>query len=299
MTRAGLRKARIIAQLDRKFILVKMPMSREQSGSLEEEEVLVLVDQHAADERIRVEILLAELCTPLPDTEHHYRSSLGYESAVTVAVLEKPLQFSISTQEGRLFRRHGAAFATWGIMYDIDCPRSVSGKTPRNEGEMSLLSVTALPPGVSERCRADPKLLISLLRSTIWKYAEAPPRKTLTMDERQSYLGESTEESPLWVQRLPSCPQGLVDMINSRACRSAIMFNDELTIQQCEELVAILSRCAFPFMCAHGRPSMVPLISLAGGAFASGGNLGLGSSMGDDVGKKEDFRQAWKKWKQA
>lgn len=40
------------------------------------------------------------------------------------------------------------------------------------------------------------------------------------------------------------------------------MFNDPLTLEQCEELVRRLAECAFPFQCAHGRPSMVPLVHL-------------------------------------
>lgn len=33
----------------------------------------------------------------------------------------------------------------------------------------------------------------------------------------------------------------------------AIKFNDKLSLQQCEELVAKLAECDFPFQCAHGR----------------------------------------------
>jgi DNA mismatch repair protein MLH3 len=51
-------------------------------------------------------------------------------------------------------------------------------------------------------------------------------------------------------------------MLNSRACRSAIMFNDELSKEQCQTLVSNLASCKFPFQCAHGRPSLVPLVNL-------------------------------------
>lgn len=33
----------------------------------------------------------------------------------------------------------------------------------------------------------------------------------------------------------------------------AIMFNDPLSIEQCERLLAQLAETAFPFQCAHGR----------------------------------------------
>lgn len=46
------------------------------------------------------------------------------------------------------------------------------------------------------------------------------------------------------------------------------MFNDVLTKDDCESLLARLAKCAFPFQCAHGRPSMVPIVDLGvGGRF--------------------------------
>jgi hypothetical protein len=40
------------------------------------------------------------------------------------------------------------------------------------------------------------------------------------------------------------------------------MFNDELSNEQCKALILRLAECAFPFQCAHGRPSMIPLLNL-------------------------------------
>jgi DNA mismatch repair protein MLH3 len=40
------------------------------------------------------------------------------------------------------------------------------------------------------------------------------------------------------------------------------MFNDVLNQEQCQALMSRLGRCSFPFQCAHGRPSMAPLIDL-------------------------------------
>lgn len=40
------------------------------------------------------------------------------------------------------------------------------------------------------------------------------------------------------------------------------MFNDVLTHEQCVSLVRKLAKCAFPFQCAHGRPSMAPILDL-------------------------------------
>lgn len=40
------------------------------------------------------------------------------------------------------------------------------------------------------------------------------------------------------------------------------MFNDVLSKDECKDLVRRLGQCAFPFQCAHGRPSMVPLVDM-------------------------------------
>ncbi|ORY74573.1 hypothetical protein BCR37DRAFT_384372 [Protomyces lactucae-debilis] len=55
-------------------------------------------------------------------------------------------------------------------------------------------------------------------------------------------------------------PTFLFEAIQSRSCRSAIMFNDELDHQQMENLVHALGYCHLPFQCAHGRPSLHSLM---------------------------------------
>ncbi|KAF2707067.1 DNA mismatch repair protein [Pleomassaria siparia CBS 279.74] len=292
LSKTGLQNAEVIAQLDKKFILVKISSHSDLTEL--PSETLVIIDQHAADERVQVEDLFAGLCAPV-SSEHnhsHYRSKLGHKSQVHFTILEKCVHFDISVQEQEMFTTHAARFGAWGILYDT-CMMADS----RDSSEARpVLSVTTLPPSISERCKAYPQLLISFLRSTVWKYAEDPHLPSL-LEEDSSPPRESThEQCPPWLKGMATCPQGLVDFVNSRACRSAIMFNDELSIQQCEELVSKLSKCAFPFMCAHGRPSMVPLLDL--GHKKGTGGLGLGSSLeGTDPGAKLGFVSAWKQWK--
>ncbi|KAH9977607.1 hypothetical protein BGW80DRAFT_765165 [Lactifluus volemus] len=67
------------------------------------------------------------------------------------------------------------------------------------------------------------------------------------------------QDGPAWHKALRWCPRSLLEIINSRACRGAIMFNDTLSLEQCERLMSQLAETAFPFQCAHGRPSLVPL----------------------------------------
>lgn len=42
----------------------------------------------------------------------------------------------------------------------------------------------------------------------------------------------------------------------------AIKFNDSLSKDECHSLVASLSACQLPFQCAHGRPSIAPLVDI-------------------------------------
>ena len=74
------------------------------------------------------------------------------------------------------------------------------------------------------------------------------------------------------------------------------MFNDVLSVLECVDLVERLGKCAFPFMCAHGRVSMVP-IGMVGGDSGSGfpGAWG-GDGAGEGVAR-DGFVGAWRKWK--
>lgn len=54
-------------------------------------------------------------------------------------------------------------------------------------------------------------------------------------------------------------PGSIAEVIGRAACHAAIRFGDELCMWECESLVKSLSECESPFICAHGRPSIVQL----------------------------------------
>lgn len=286
LSKEDLRNAQVVSQVDKKFILVKMGGLSTRSESQPTAEILVLIDQHAADERIHVEKLLADLCAPANSDAHSgYQSKLGLGSPVAFVNLEKPLQFVVSSQECIYFRIYANRFAAWGVLYDISSSASHLSRSANTKKDTFKITVATLPPSISERCRVDPQLLISFLRSAVWKYVESPPLAPVA----------SSDQCSNWVQKIATCPPGLVDMINSRACRSATMFNDELSLEECMVLVNKLAGCVFPFMCAHGRPSMVPIVDL--------GRVGFDAQDFDrqqgTTGTIEQggFVGAWKSWK--
>ena len=191
-----LSQAKVIGQVEKKFILAKIANP---SGDL-----LVLIDQHAADERIKVEKLMLQLEETLE--------------------MKPPLLYDAAEMEKPRLRGWLPLFNSWGISFEVG----------------QVLTVSKLPVLVAERCRADPKVLIDLIRREIWK-----PQPAIGVGD--------------WISRLSCCPGGLVDLVNSRACRSAVMFGDELSNNECEYLVSCLGKCRLPFQCAHGRPSMVAI----------------------------------------
>jgi DNA mismatch repair protein MLH3 len=244
LSRKQLLSARVIAQVNKQFILVSVQTEAFQ-------EALVAVDQHAADERCRVEDLMKELCMPPTNEKRHLISSLGFKSIVQFAELPKPLHFQLLLTEIEHFRNHAADFAKWGILYNIMEDDPTSGK--------NTLVIITLPAVIAERARSEPELLISTLRSELWIAVERGARvtsATLPTEDNECFSSD-------WLRMIGSCPDGIVKLINSRACRSAIMFNDSLSLQECEKLVQKLSHCALPFQCAHGRPSMIPLVQLS------------------------------------
>ncbi|OBT81380.1 hypothetical protein VE02_10256 [Pseudogymnoascus sp. 03VT05] len=294
LSKSGLQQARVIAQVDRKFILARMPAAAASAdGEGAGEDMLVIIDQHAADERCRIEALMADFClspSPSPGLVGHDELVPG----VRVERLEKSIVFEVARPESELLERHRRHFADWGVLY---CIRPGEG--------MDKVVLTALPPGITERCRLDPKMAIELVRREVWgvdgRGGGGPPRQVRENggadgEENGGADGEGEATSD-WVARIQGCPAGILDMLNSRACRGAVMFNDVLTVGECEALVRRLGGCKFPFLCAHGRPSMVPLVGVGEGVG------GVRMERGDEVREKKadgdggGFGRAFRMWK--
>lgn len=110
-------------------------------------------------------------------------------------------------------------------------------------------------------------------------------------------LIENVIKEILQILRLNSCggdgkvpvtgtglPTSIQCVINSEACRGAcvfdipnhvyyytysyfkagaIKFGDKLTKTECESYLVDLFQCNLPFQCAHGRPTLTPLLDLS------------------------------------
>ncbi|RFU77102.1 dna mismatch repair mlh3 [Trichoderma arundinaceum] len=267
VSRTALAEAEVVAQVDRKFILLKLPLrnmkdAREPSASC----ALVMLDQHAADERCRLEELMAG---------YFKEDASGGVLRAVVEPLERPLIFEVSEREYGLLLRYQRHLEAWGIMCKT---QQQAGASTTQEKSGFAVMVTALPPSILERCRSEPRLLVDVMRKEIWKLNDEgiiPPRP------------RSAGEASAHASTFHGCPRGILELLHSRACRSAIMFNDALSAEECEQLVRRLARCAFPFQCAHGRPSLVPLVDLGSACRIRGW---------DEEAAVEKGLETWRSW---
>lgn len=224
LSKDTLRKAQLIAQVDKKFIFAKVPFdcvkddTHNATATPVPSSVLVLIDQHAADERCRVERLMQDYFEAV--TVSH---GLACWTSVTEN-LPKPVKFDLAAHDKDILGRFKQYFAYWGICYDIEAALPIkaganSQTTKKSQNTKVSVTVRSLPPAIMERCRTDPRLLAELIRKEAWRLnddevlAHQPRPKPVSRNEIEG-------DVPVWVSLFYGCPPGVVDLINSRSCRS-------------------------------------------------------------------------------
>lgn len=195
LSRSALGDAQVIAQVDRKFILVRLPLkSCMTAGDVLSSSGLVMIDQHAADERCRLEKLL----------EGYFEDKSGTGLQPVVEPLEQPVVFEASGREGEVLERHGEHFEAWGVVYKVQ-------RGPRPSSACQV-KVTGLPPSILERCRGEPRVLINLVRKEMWALADD---RTVSRAR-----GGRHDTGKSWTLRFRGCPSGILELLYSRSCRS-------------------------------------------------------------------------------
>lgn len=198
ISRSDFMRFQFLAQVDAKFLAFKL------------DRLLVLFDQHAVDERIKLEEFLEAYLAP-----GHLEKSQQY--SITVKV--KGFYLSALIQFQTIMKAYGFHYNT---------PYSVSTCVHPD----SLIDVHTLITRPFLTFTDASKLFASVLD---WLLSSPPPG---------------------------SLPLPILEHFKSKACRSAIMFGDLLTVSECLTLLERLKRCKNPFQCAHGRPSLAPICYL-------------------------------------
>ena len=198
VSRASLSRAEVIAQVDNKFILIKLPLDDDSEAitPTKHPRALFMVDQHAADERCRLEELMSD----------YFVQEDGLWGAA-VETLEEPITFEVPAKECEILEQLKRHFTAWGVVYHVTLP-----SRPSAESDTSMVAVIGLPPSILERCRGEPRLLIDLLRQEAWKF-----------DDRSASTRYSTRLKSLTKPSFHTCPRGILDLLHSRSCRSKLL----------------------------------------------------------------------------
>lgn len=153
------------------------------------------------------------------------------QQQVQTAEVSPPLPLSLTPSQQKLARHFSAQLAAIGV------------QLVWREGQplASSLPAVLMEREAAERQRGRPAVAAGVLQEMVHSHLE---------------LLQTTGGG------VGGLPPSLASLLHSQACHGAIKFGDGLQLKECEELVSSLSVCSLPFQCAHGRPSLAPLISL-------------------------------------
>ncbi|KAG6910982.1 hypothetical protein DXG01_006036 [Tephrocybe rancida] len=250
-----LRRAKIISQVDAKFIACLLEEYSDGDGGNEDPtlpssdgQVLVLIDQHAADERVRVERFLKDLCSGF--LRNRNSSGDDTEHGIPLKEFSPPVPLLLTQHESRRLKESfkvREAFRHWGFHFNFrdtlhldDSPTNEE----HSESGYTQIAVQSVPEIVSDKvvyfqCKISSTvadhlqlLLGDELRDLVKGFLAQPEIEMPPISGKvSSDEGEDRGEFP-WLKALRWCPRELLDLIHSKACRGAIMFNDSLSIPQ-------------------------------------------------------------------
>lgn len=237
--KSDLKNFNVINQIDNKFILVKVsPIANPETTDL------YILDQHACDERIKLEILLQNFISDI----------------ITEMVYSQPINnilIELTNMEAELFKHFENELQKWGIYFTIN-------NTMKETITISTVVFESLPDAVITKCNGDANFLKGIILGHLNDLTNCQKLPILPLITRLKDSGSSKNKFSeiYWWKYMNCIPKFFLEIFNSKACRSAIMFGDSLSRIECELLVRKLSECQVPFQCAHGRPSLIPISEL-------------------------------------
>ncbi|XP_008241931.1 PREDICTED: DNA mismatch repair protein MLH3 [Prunus mume] len=205
ITKNCLSDCRVLQQVDKKYIAVMAGRT------------LAIIDQHAADERIRLEEL---------------RQKVLSGEAKTVTFLDVEQELVLPEIGYQLLHNYAKPVEEWGWLCNIQAEGSGSFKRNLNllHRQPTAFTLIAVP------CILGVNLSDSDLMEFLQQLADTDGSSTM--------------------------PPSVLRILNSKACRGAIMFGDSLLHSECSLIVEELKQTSLCFQCAHGRPTTAPLVNL-------------------------------------
>ncbi|KAG8497672.1 hypothetical protein CXB51_008920 [Gossypium anomalum] len=185
---------------------------------------LAIIDQHAADERIQLEELR--------------RKVLSGEGK-SVAYLDTEKELILPEMGYQLLHNYSEQIRHWGWICDFHTQDSRSFK--------KNLNLIHHKPAVVI-------LLAVKLHFTSVPCILGVNLSDVDLLEFLHQLADTDGSSTM--------PPSVSRILNSKACRGAIMFGDSLLPSECSLIVEELKQTSLCFQCAHGRPTTAPLVNL-------------------------------------
>lgn len=230
ISRSQLVDAEVINQIGKKFILLKIWPEKDSCRSN-----IVIADQHASDERIKLEIYLKDFINEV------LAGTIQTQPVSDCAI-------EVSHTELEHFRYFKEEFSSWGISYHFS-----------HSSESAFLLVTSLPPILNQKFDGDNGFLKGVLQQMV---QDMKSLKRLPIGKRKMCDNANGYDHHEWTKYYSCIPDVFREIFKSKACRSATMFGDTLSKAECSFLIKKLAECWMPFQCAHGRPCIVPLAQL-------------------------------------
>lgn len=195
LTKTDLQNAKVVAQIDDKFICCSIPNPGNQPGS-----VLVLVDQHAADERIRVERFLRQV---LREFKSGSVAATLLDIPHEVQLLKEQMLFLVNYPEAQHL------LGRWGF------------KTSQNISTSStLLSVTSVPTLLLSRLGPKGGLEVKKIVSGYVAFLQSQPISSFpplgVPEDDGGGLGLDATGLLRWM------PERMKELVDSKACRGEL-----------------------------------------------------------------------------
>jgi len=217
-TKDMLKKVQVLGQVDNKFIACIFECNNN----------FVLIDQHAAHERIRLEKLLHQI---------------GYYSANTNNIrnsatkLIPPLQLYLFENDFNSLKHYKREFEEIGLKY--------TSNEFKNKSTFRIY-ISSVPSVFVNACEIQPDAKGTQINSNLIKEFILEQVNIMQSSNGQIKMSSVT----------------IFKVLASYACHGAIKFGDPLDRETCVNMIKQLSHCNLPFQCAHGRPSIAPLLKL-------------------------------------
>ncbi|OWF50497.1 uncharacterized protein LOC110450333 [Mizuhopecten yessoensis] len=217
-TKDMLQDVKVVGQVDNKFIAC-MTSSRTNNMAADPN-LMLLFDQHAAHERVRLERL----------TKEAYEG----DNRISRSIVTPAQHLTLEQDEVRVMVSYKAEFSRIGVDFSED-------KQERDSIYVHTIPACIMQKEVNEVKRKRDSIAWNVVLNLLKEHVEL-------LIGTSGVLG-----------RLPAT---IHKVLCSQACHGAIKFGDQLSVDECEELLSSLAQCDLPFQCAHGRPSIMPLLEM-------------------------------------